>query len=336
MGLRRYILRRIVYALVTLFLIANINFLIFQVIPQAFLGINPVYFFIPNNGGSSWPPDLINQVANSLGLNQPWSVRYAKYLYAMFTFNFGYSFGAGHEPVAQIIAEYAPRTILLIVSVLFASAILGSLLGAFAASHRGKRSDKFFVVTSFFTFSLPDFWIGLMLLFFFAVEFHLFPLSLSTAMTTSTAAQYTGIDYVTHLLWAMVLPWVTLLLVTFGSYLLIVRNTMISVLTDDHILIAKLRGIPRSLIFYKHALRNSLLPVVSTLGVQLAKTLTGAVIAETVFSFQGLGYTLFQAVENQDFPTVQAIFFVVAVMVIVANFLVDLIYGYIDPRIRYQ
>ena len=336
MGFRRYILRRILYAFVTLFLIANINFLIFQLIPQFFLHINPVYFFIPNTGGSAWPPSLISQVSASLGLDQPWSVRYVKYIYSMFTFNFGYSFQAGHEPVAQIIADYAPRTIILIVSVLFASAIIGSALGAFAASHRGKLRDKFFLVTSFFTFSVPDFWIGLMLLFFFAVEFHWFPLSLSTAMNTSTAAQYTGIEYVLHLLWAMVLPWVTLLLVTFGGYLLIVRNTMITVMTDDYIFMQKVRGIPGRLILYKHALRNSILPVISQLGIQLARTLTGAVIAETVFSFQGLGYTLFQAVENQDFPTVQAIFFIVAVMVIVGNFLVDLVYGYIDPRIRYK
>ena len=104
----------------------------------------------------------------------------------------------------------------------------------------------------------------------------------------------------------------------------------------DYIFMQKVRGIPGRLILYKHALRNSILPVISQLGIQLARTLTGAVIAETVFSFQGLGYTLFQAVENQDFPTVQAIFFIVAVMVIVGNFLVDLVYGYIDPRIRYK
>ena len=335
MGYSRYILKRAGYALLTLFLVANINFLIFQLIPQAFLKINPVYFFIPNNeGGSSWPPSLIAQVESSLGLNQPWNVRYAKYIYTMFTGNFGYSFQAGHQPVLQILEEFAPRTILLIVTVLVASAVIGSLLGAYAASRRSKKSDKVLLVTSFFTFSVPDFWIGLMLLFFFAVEFHFFPLSLSTA-TVSATSTYTGFQYVLHLLWAMVLPWITLMIVTFGSYLLIVRNTMINVLTDDHILMAKARGIPRRLILYKHAMKNSILPVISTLGIQLAKTLTGAVIAETVFSFQGLGYTLFAAVENQDFPTVQAVFFLVAIMVIVGNFLVDLVYGYIDPRIRY-
>jgi|ECHhosMinimDraft_1075155.scaffolds.fasta_scaffold01700_2 peptide/nickel transport system permease protein len=329
-----YILRRLGYAILTIFIIANINFLIFQLIPQGLLNINPVYFFIPASAGSSWPPSLILQVESTLGLNQPWDVRYLKYIEAMFTAHFGYSFQAGHQPVSQILEEYAPRTILLISTVLIASAVAGSLLGAKAAINRG-RLDKFLQLTSFSTFSLPDFWIGLMLLFLLSVKFHLFPISLSTAETTPNGS-YTGINYVTHLLWAMTLPWVTLFIVTFGSYLVIVRNTMINVLAEDYIRMAKVRGIPNRLILSKYAMRNSILPVISTLGIQLAKTLTGAVIAETVFSFQGLGYTLFVSIENQDFPTVQAIFFIVAVLVVLGNLLVDITYSFIDPRIRFR
>ena len=331
MQFRQYILRRALYGIMTLFLIANINFLIFQLIPQAIFGINPVYFFIPSTaggsststGGTNWSPALTKQVETSLGLNQPWDVRYERYIYSMFTGNFGYSFLAGHAPVLQIIAEYAPRTILLLVSSIIASVVIGSLLGAYSASHRGKKSDKSLLGMSFFTFSVPSFWVGLMLLFLLAVEFHVFPLALSTAEVSTTGATYSGFEYITHLLWAMALPWATLTVISFGSYLLIVRNTMIGVLTEDHIIMAKARGIPHRLVLYRHAMKNSLLPVISSLGIQLSRALAGAVIVETVFSYQGLGYTLFTAVESQDFPTVQAVFFLVAVMVIVGNFLVQ-------------
>ena len=336
MGLRRYLARRVIYALATLFAIANFNFLIFQLIPQYFLHIDPAYFFIPNSqGGGQFPPALIKQVEESLGLNQPWDVRYSKYLESMFTGNFGYSFQPGHQSVDSILSIYLPRTLLLIATVLVVSAILGSFVGTYAASHRGKLSDKLLLVTSFFTFSLPEFWVGLILLSIFAIHFHLFPISLSTAFNSANSIQFTGIAYVSRLLWAMVMPWLTLLIGTVGGYLLIVRNTMVNVLSDDYIRMARLRGIPNRIVLLKHALRNSILPVISQLGVQLARVLTGAVIVETVFSFQGLGYTLFSAVENQDFPVVQAVFFIVAAMVIVGNLVVDLVYGYIDPRIRY-
>jgi peptide/nickel transport system permease protein len=321
--------------IVVLIAVASLNFFIFQVLPFTVLGIDPKTWFVPTGNVKSSAQaaalKLIQaKVIGDLGLNLPLQYRYFVYLKAMFTFNFGYNVGSAVSgPVSTTILTYAPYTILLLGSSIIASYFIGIYLGVYSAARRGKWQDKTSFVTSLFFYAMPSFWIGSLLLLAFGFDLHWFP-------TNAEVYFYNlhGINFVFGLLYAMTLPFISLTLISIGGVYLIMRSTSIDVTTEDYILMARAKGLKERTILYRHVLRNAILPQVTNFALSIAFILSGAIITETIFSWPGLGFWSFQAITALDFPLEQGLFFVIAVMVVIANFTSDILYGFFDPRIR--
>jgi peptide/nickel transport system permease protein len=318
--------------IIVLVAVASLNFFLFQVLPFSVLHIDPKTWFVPPINPRVNPTILKEEqtkVINELGLNLPLEQRYFVYLRAMFTFNFGYNIGSSLSGlVSTTIWTYAPYTILLLGSATIASFLIGIYLGVYSASKRGKWQDKSSFVGSLFLFAMPSFWIGSILLLVFAYYSHWFPPSAASYFSSGT-----GIN-IGKMLYAMVLPFTSLTLISIGGVYLIQRNTAIDVYTEDYILMERAKGLKDRAILYKHVLRNAILPQVTQFAISIAFILSGAIITETIFGWPGLGYWSYQAITSLDFPLEQGLFFVIAVMVVLANFVADLMYGLFDPRIR--
>jgi peptide/nickel transport system permease protein len=340
MSLTTYIVKRTVYLLITLFIFANFNFILFEYVPMQYLGLG-VQFFVPYRSPiQALHGDAYAQaVVHEFGLDQPWPVRYEKYIVNVFTGNFGYciSAGCGHISIWQTITQYAPNSIVLLGVSTIVSVVIGMLVGVACSAKRGKFLDLSSLSVSLFFYSAPVFWLGWILLYFLAVQYHLFPVSLGIATMGGggSAIQVGSAQYVQAYLWAATLPILVLFLITYGDFALIMRNTMIDVLTEDYVFMARAKGVSERTVLYKHALRNALLPVVTTVALAFGSILAGATITETIFNFTGLGWDLLNAAYALDYPVIQGVFFVIAIMVVVANFIADLAYAFLDPRVRY-
>jgi peptide/nickel transport system permease protein len=312
----------------------------FEYIPMQYLGLG-VQFFVPYHSPQQalHGDQYAQAVVHEFGLDQPWPVRYEKYIYNVFTGNFGYciSAGCGHISIMQTIAEYAPNSIILVGVSTLLSILAGVLVGVVASAKRGKPFDLSSLSISLFFYSAPVFWIGWILLYFLAVQTHIFPVSLGLATMGSavTPLPIGSSQYVLGYLWAAILPISVLTLISYGGFALIMRNTMIDVLTEDYIFMARAKGLDERTVLYKHALRNALLPIVTTVALAFGGILAGATITETIFNFTGLGWDLLHAAYALDYPVIQGVFFIIAVMVVVANFIADIAYAFLDPRVRY-
>lgn len=341
MSLLAYIAKRSAYTVIVLFLIAVLNFFLFEYIPMAVIGLGPSFFFPPHSQVQGTTADaVINQaLIRQFGLNEAWDVRFEKYIVNIFTGNFGYSISSvgGRKPVWELISTYAPNTFVLVGVSTIIAIILGAITGVISASKRGKFVDLSTLSVSIFAFSVPSFWIGLLLLYFLGIQYHLFPLSLGSATVGSggTPIPVGSLEYIKAYLWAATLPILVLTLISYGGYQLILRNTMNDVLTEDYIMMARAKGLSERTVLYKHALRNALLPLITSIAIAFGFILSGAVITETVFSFEGLGWATLNFILANDYPVLQGVFFLIAVMVVVANFIADIAYGFLDPRVSY-
>jgi peptide/nickel transport system permease protein len=335
-----YIVKRSVYCVIVIFLIANLNFFIFEYLPQAILGLG-VEFFIPyhNPRQAMEGPIIYQAVVKQFGLDQPWPVRYERYLVNIFSGNFGYGISiiSGHRAVWEIISTYAPNSIVLLGVSTVISILLGALLGVLSASKRGKFVDVSSLSVSIFAYSVPVFWIGLIAIYFLAVKNQWFPLSLGTATLGpgDTPLPPGSVAYITAYLWAATLPILILTFISYGGYQLIMRNTLYDVLTEDYITMARAKGVPESQVLYKHAFRNAILPLITATALAFGFILSGAIITETIFNFTGLGWATLNYVDALDYPVLQGLFFIIAIMVVIANFIADISYGLLDPRVAY-
>ena len=340
MSLLTYLVRRSIYSAVVVFIVANLNFFLFEYLPQAILGLG-VEFFIPYHSPrqAAEGPIIYQAVVQQFGLDQPWPVRYQKYLLNIFTGNFGYgiSITSGHRAVWDIISTYAPNSIVLLGVSTVVSIIVGALLGVLSAAKRGKFVDVGSLSVAVFAYSIPVFWIGLIAIYFLAVKNPWFPLSLGTATLGpgSTPLPVGSLAYITAYLWAATLPILILTFISYGGFQLIMRNTLYDVLTEDYITMARAKGLPESRVLYKHAFRNALLPLITNIALAFGFILSGAIITETIFNFTGLGWATLKYVYALDYPVLQGLFFLIAVMVVIANFLADIAYGLLDPRVTY-
>ncbi len=333
MSLVGYILRRLALTAVIMVVVAAINFLLFQVMPFTLLGINPEVWYVPAISTShnlQYITEIRERVISELGFNLPIQYRFLRYMESLFTFHFGYNVGGVLSgPVSATIARFAPYTILLLGGSTVASFIIGEYLGVFSASRRGRPADKVSFVTLLFLYSMPSFWIGMLLLLAFAYYLKLAPSSAAAYMS-----QFTGASYYAAVLRAMALPFLSLTLISIGGFYLIMRSSALEVMGEDYILMARAKGLRERDVLYRHVLRNAVLPVMTVFAISLGFVLSGAVITETIFGWPGLGYWTYMAIITQDFPLEQAIFFVISLMVVLANLIADLLYGLLDPRIR--
>ncbi len=333
MGIKAYIIKKIVSIFITMWVIATINFFLFQVLPFTLLGINPEQWFVPVIGTQhnlQYIEKIRQQVIAQLGFNKPLDVRYFIYLKAMFTFQFGYNVGSALSgPVIDTIARYAPYTVLLLGGSTVVSFVISLYLGVFSAHKRGTPVDQISFMTLLFFYAMPSFWIGSLLLLIFA-----YYLKWAPPNAAAYFSQFTGLKFYLALLKSMALPFTSLTLISIGGFYLIQRSTAIDIINEDFVTILRAKGLKNRTILYRHVLRNAILPTLTIFAISMGFVLSGAVITETIFGWPGLGYWTYMAIITQDFPLEQAIFFIISLMVVLANFIADISYGLLDPRIR--
>jgi peptide/nickel transport system permease protein len=348
MGLRGYLLKRTINTVILILFVIVVNFIIFEAIP----GETGAIQLLAEN--PKLPPatkehiiqveeqrfGIICPTASDPMAHCPVWTKFERYFVQMLTFQFGISFQSGNTVVHDLAStgKLANTLTLLGVSSVI-SIIIGIFLGVLTARRRGGAFDGSMVTASLTTYSLPTFWLGLVLIYIFSFTLHWFPTggvipsewsASSSSFPTSLIAQIPG--RLQHLF----LPALTLTLFFYGGYLLLTRATMMEALSEDYITTARAKGLPERTVLYKHALKNASLPLVTAAALQFGFLLTGAIITETVFNWDGLGLWLFNAISAKDGPVLQAMFYIIALCVILANFAADIAYGLIDPRIRYE
>lgn len=338
-SLRNYLITRLLLAVPTVWLLVTLVFVIMRLLPG-----DPIQArFQPGQAS----PEKIAELREELGLNDPLHEQYLDYMNNILRGDFGES-AETSRPVSEMIGDALPATMELVLPAVILVSIIGIYSGAFAASRHKSRTDYSLRVTGIVLYSLPVFWVGLMLQLIFGsrvlgllptsqrisaalrpeIERHTNLLLLDTAWTGNWEAFG---DVLQH----MILPTLTLSIALIGVFLRITRSNMIEVLQEDYISAARARGIPENRIIMRHALRNSLIPVMTLIGLQVAALIAGAVLTETTFSWPGMGLLIRDGIANRDYPPVQAAVTVFAIGVVLVNTLTDIIYAFIDPRIRY-
>ncbi len=262
-------------------------------------------------------PDAIARVRDELGVNQPWIIRYVHYLAALAHGNLGRSI-VFDQPVAQQIAQAFPNTVILSVAV---------AAGTVSAIKRNTLLDYAAMIVAVGGVSVPSFWLGLMLLLAFGLGLHWLPIGGGGA-----AGGRGGWEFLSHL----ILPAVTLGAELAALLTRLIRNTLLDVLSEDYIRTARAKGLAGFRVVSRHALKNALLPVVTTVGVQFGALLGGAVIVETIYSWPGMGLLTVNAIQQRDLPVVQGAVLVFAICFVLVVLLTDLAYVAIDPRVHYQ
>jgi len=287
------------------------------------LGVSFVVFFILHLTGDPalvlLPPDAspedVRRFREAMGFNDPFFVQYGRFLGGALRGDFGQSIRHG-ESAFHLVAERMPATFELAGAALLLALVLSIPAGIISAVRRNTALDYFSTVVALLGQSMPTFWLGIMLILFFSVQFHLLPSS--------------GRGTLEHL----ILPAVTLGLFTTARITRLTRSGMLEVLGQDYIRTARAKGVSNPPVVWKHALKNAAIPIVTIVGIELGTLLGGSVITETIFAWPGVGRLSVQAIANRDYPVVQAAVFLLATTFVVVNLLVDIIYTYLDPRIR--
>jgi peptide/nickel transport system permease protein len=310
------------------------------------LGVATIVFFVlnlaPGDPASLYiapgvTPEAIEQTRTNMGLDEPVHVRYVRWMGAMFRGDFGVSL-ARNQPVRDIIGERLPNTLILSLSALFLAFLGGVLVGVIQAVRHNRFVDRFLSVVTLFFYSMPAFWLALMLILLFSLGARTWgwPFHLPASGMTSVGHGLMGpfeqlVDRLRHL----VLPSLALALVLAAAIARYMRGSLLEVLGQDYIRTARARGLPERRVIFKHALRNALIPIITLLGLYLPFLLSGTVFIETVFAWPGMGKLVVDAIGQRDYPVVMAGTFLFAIMVVVGNLVADLLYGVVDPRIRH-
>ena len=320
-GVGRYIARKFFSSIVTIIVITCVNFVIFRMAPG-----DPIRMMFRDPRVSA---EQMQAVRERFGLDKPLGIQFLVYLKQLSKGDLGISFWQ-KKPVMEVIASRVPQTLLLVVTALVIAIILGTVFGAIAGWKSGTKTDTVILTISLAMYSIPSFALGLVLLLLFAFLLSIFPLG----GITTPASGFTGLRQMVDVLWHMILPATSVVVWYIGEYVLLTRSSMVEVLGQDYITTARAKGLKESAVLKNHALRNALLPVVTMVGLNLAFAIGGVIEAETVFSWPGVGRLLYDAVMKRDYPLLQGVFLVFAVAVVLANFVVDMIYGFIDPRVK--
>ncbi len=325
---RHFLLRKLGLYLLIFWAALTLNFIIPRLMPG-----NAASSMMAKSQGKL-PPAALKALEAAFGIstNQNLFEQYFTYLRNTLTGHFGISFTYFPTPVAQIIGEMLPWTIFLIGLSTVISFIVGNLLGLYSAWRRGgKLADALPVAFSVIQF-MPYFWLGLALLYYLGLQLNWFPIAhaYSSNITLGWNFQSVG-SIIDHAL----LPAFSIVITSLGGWMLQMRNNLIGVLSDDYVLLAQMKGLPEREIMRNYGARNAMLPVLTSFAMSLGFVVGGAVIVEDVFNYPGIGYALVQAVSNSDYPLMQAIFLIIVTAVLLANFIVDLLYSFLDPRISH-
>lgn len=273
-------------------------------------------------------PEVLAQIRADYGLDQPFITQLTTYVGKVLRFDLGYSFFY-NQPVTDLILQRMPATLLLVVTAQLLALFIGVVLGVYSARHPKGISSYFVTFLALFGYSAPVFWTGILLLIAFSLQIQLFPVAGMMDVTKDYGFFGRALDIARH----MVLPVITLSSIFLALYSRLSRATMMETLGSDYVRTAKAKGLSEREIVYKHALKNSLSPVITLAGLQFSAVISGAVLVEAVFSWPGLGTLAFQSIIARDTPTILGILFFSALVVIVGNLLTDLALRLVDPRV---
>jgi peptide/nickel transport system permease protein len=301
-----YLARRVVQSALILLGVTVVTFVLLYIIPA-----DPARQI----AGRSATVETIENIRHQLGLDQPFHIQYLRYLNGLAHGDLGRSYLQRTE-VATLIQARLPATLLLMVAAIFCELAIGLTMGLFAAMRRGRRVDQVLMVASFVAVSAPQFVVGILLLYVFAVYFGWFPIG--------------GYGTFAHL----VLPSLTLGILGAGWYSRMMRSSMIDVLSQDFVRTAKAKGLTRSKVVLVHALPNALLPIVAMIGIDIGLFMSGIVVVESVFGWPGIGQLAWQAIQRIDIPIIMGVTLVSAAAIVIGNLIADLIAPLIDPRIK--
>jgi peptide/nickel transport system permease protein len=302
-----FTLRRFVRGVLTLWLVVTLVFFGLR------LSGDPVFLML----GDEASPEAIAVLREKLGLNEPVPVQYVRYFQTMLRGDFGDSLRE-RRPATEVVLERLPATLQLAVAAIALAVLIGVPTGIFAALRRNSLVDRGLMALAFFGQSAPNFFVGILLILLFSITLQMLPSS--------------GRGSWQHL----IMPAFTLSTYGIASLARLTRSAMLEVLSRDYVRTARAKGLPESTVQIRHALRNAAIPVITVLGLQVGLAISGAIVVETVFAWPGMGRLVMSAVFNRDYPVIQLIVMIVALSVVSVNFIVDVLYGWLDPRIRYQ
>jgi peptide/nickel transport system permease protein len=317
-----YIARKLASLIITTFLVLTFNFYLFRVLPG-----NPFSLLFRSAGLSA---DAVRSLSAQFGLDQPLWVQYVIYLRNTLSGNFGLSFQT-RSPVIDMIVPALINTAILLSAASVISIVAGILIGILAAWRRGSKFDVSASAATLVLYSMPTFWLGLVLLFVGVIY-----LALPVAGMQSFSGVSGAFGHLQDLIRHMVLPLLTLVLGLTGQYVLVMKGALLDVFTEDFMITARAKGISNRKLLWDHGFRNAVLPMVALMALNLGLSIGGAVQTETVFSWPGMGLLIYRAVLARDYPVLQGAFLVVTVTVIIANFIADMLYPFLDPRVTEQ
>lgn len=304
----KFVLKRLVMLIPVLL---GVSFIVFSIL--SFTPGDPVEMRL----GENYSEEAYNTMKEEMGLNDPFPVRYVKYIVNAVQGDFGVSYRTSN-PVVEELAARLPNTILLSVAAMFFAILVGIPLGVISATHQYSAMDNVSMVGALFGVSMPNFWLGLMLIVIFASGLGWFPSSNFDSWKS------------------IVLPAITLSVNSLAMITRMTRSSMLETIRQDYIRTARAKGLKEGVIVIKHALRNAMIPIVTTVGLQFGFSLGGAVLVETVFAWPGIGRLLVECIKLKDTPVVVACVLVLATMFSIINLCIDILYAFLDPRIKAQ
>ncbi|TKJ32789.1 peptide ABC transporter [bacterium (candidate division B38) B3_B38] len=306
--MRGYIQRRLLLLVPVVWGVVTVVFSFIHLVPG-----DPVLAMV---GENAQPADIA-RLRQQLGLNDPLHVQYFRYLAKLVRGDLGVSLHTG-KPVLRTIIQRYPATIELALASLLLALIISIPLGVVSATNRNSPVDHFSMILALLGISMPNFWLGPLLIILFSIKLNLLPVS--------------GSGGLSHL----ILPAITLGTAMTALLTRMVRASMLEEMGQDYIRTARAKGLPERVVIYKHALKNALIPVVTIVGLQFGTLLTGAIITETIFAWPGLGRLTIQSISRRDYPLVQGCILMISLTYILVNLATDLLYTVLDPRIRYK
>ncbi len=314
-----YLIRRVIQAVIVVIGVCLITFGLYHLFPGGDISEARIIL------GPKATAGQLQLFITQNGLNKAWWVQLWILVGHVFTFNLGYSYKL-NEPVATIVLQKLPKTVLLLGLSTLLTVVVAIPLGIFQVLRRNKPSDYVLTTLSFIFYATPTFFLGIVLIEVFAIHWHLFPPEApQSASVGQILADWRG----------LVLPVLTLAAVYIAGFSRYMRSSMMEALTEDYVRTAKAKGLSTKRVNYVHALRNALIPIITLLGLTLPAIVSGALITESVFNYPGMGLAFYQAAINNDFPLLIGTVVVAAIATVVGSLLADVLYAVLDPRIRY-
>jgi len=323
-NVRRILTRKVLNSLVTILLVLILNFFLFRVMPG-----NPLQFIVPQN--PEIPEEYKEKIIDKYGLDEPLYIQFFTYMSRTIQFDFGDSFIYSGTPAMDYVMSKMVWTLILTGTSSIFMIVIGMFIGIISAWKRGSWFDTGSLSFSLFFYAMPTFWFAMMLIVVFSTGLQWLPSD--SALTYGEQLELTWscfVDLVRHL----ILPAASLTIGSIAAFSIIMRGSLIDVMTEEYITTARAKGLSEGRVLKDHAVPNAMLPMVALIAIDLAFVVGGAFQTEVVFNYPGIGYATIEATLKQDYPILQAAFFLIAVVVIAANLVADILMVYLDPRVK--